>query len=149
MHTIFVIGRVLFVVIFIVSGAQKLLDIQGTAAMIAPAITLPDAMSDITTQIQEATGQPLPQLMAIVAGIIELVGGLLIAFNIGTRGAALVLALFTIAATFYFHDFWNMAGEARANNIVHAMKNISIIGGLLVFFVLGSWRPLTRSERVV
>lgn len=147
MNIVFTVGRVLLVLIFIVSGAFKLLDIPGTAAMIAPVITVPDALANVVTQLQDATGMKLPQLLAILVGVVEVVCGLLIAFNIGTRSAAFVLVLFTIAATFYFHDFWNMAGDARQNNMIHALKNLSIIGGLLTFVVLGAWRPLPANGR--
>jgi uncharacterized membrane protein YphA (DoxX/SURF4 family) len=148
MHILFAVGRVLLVLIFIVSGTQKLLDISGTAAVMAPVVTVPDALAGIVNQLQDATGMKLPQLLAIFVGVIEVVCGLLIAFNIATRGAALVLVIFALAATFYFHDFWNMAGDARQNNMVHALKNLSMIGGLLIFMVLGSWRPLAANDRV-
>lgn len=147
MHIIFVVGRVLLVLIFIISGAEKLLDISGTAAMIDKVVTVPAALSGFATQLKDITGQSVSQLLAILTGVVELVGGLLIAFNIGTRGAAFVLVLFTIAATLLFHDFWNMTGSARADNMVHFMKNITALGGLLVFVVLGS-RPPVHEEQV-
>ena len=65
----------------------------------------------------------------------------MIAANSGTRVAALALIVFTAAATFWFHDFWAMAGADRMNNMTHALKNLSLIGALLVFFVIGPWRP--------
>ena len=49
--------------------------------------------------------------------------------------------MFTAAATFWFHDFWTMTGGDRMNNMAHALKNLSLIGALLVFFVIGPWRP--------
>jgi putative oxidoreductase len=142
MHALFVIGRILFVLIFILSGAAKLMDISGTAAMISAAFTVPSALADIAAQIERATGLSTPQLLAILSGVVELGGGLLIAFNVGTRAAALILILFTAVATYYFHDFWNMTGDAQAANIPHAEKNLSLIGGLLILFVLGPWRPV-------
>ena len=87
-----------------------------------------------------------PQLLAILAGVVEVVAGLLVAFNIATRGAAAVLAFFTLVATFYFHAFWNMSGELMQNNMIHVLKNLSIIGGLLTFVVLGSWRPMRSNQ---
>lgn len=146
MHIVFVVGRVLLVLIFILSGAMKLVDLSGTAATIAPVVTIPDALAGFATQLQDVTGMKVPQLLAILAGVIEMVGGLLIAFNIGTRPASTILALFTLVATFYFHDFWNMAGAARDANMIHAMKNLSVTGGLLVLAVLGSWRPARTSQ---
>lgn len=146
MHITFTIGRVLLVLIFIISGAFKLYDLPGTASTIERAVTIPPVLSDVAKQIADATGRPIWQILAIVVGIIEVVGGALVAFNIWTRGAALVLALFTVVATFYFHAFWNMSGEAMQNNMIHALKNLAIIGGLLVFVVLGSWRPVQSNQ---
>jgi uncharacterized membrane protein YphA (DoxX/SURF4 family) len=146
MHIVFVVGRVLLVLIFILSGAMKLLDLSGTAATIAPVVTIPDALSGFATQLQDMTGMKVPQLLAILVGVVEMVGGLLIAFNIGTRAAAAILALFTLVTTFYFHDFWNMVGAARDANMIHAMKNLSMTGGLLIMMVLGSWRPARPSQ---
>jgi uncharacterized membrane protein YphA (DoxX/SURF4 family) len=148
MHTIFTIGRVLLVLIFVISGAQKLLDFAGTTAMLEKMVTVPDALSGVAAQLQGMTGMSVAQLLAIVVGVAELGSGLLIMFNTGTRGAAVVLVLFSIAATIYGHHFWDQEGAERANNIIHAMKNLSIIGGLLVFVALGS-RPLIRSGATV
>ena len=146
MHITFAIGRVLLVLIFILSGAMKLLDIQGTTAMIAPVVTIPDALSGFATQIEDATGMKVPQLLAILAGVVELGAGLLVAFNIATRAAAAVLVLFVLVTTFYFHAFWDMSGELMQNNMIHALKNLSIIGGLLTYVVLGSWRPMPSKQ---
>jgi uncharacterized membrane protein YphA (DoxX/SURF4 family) len=146
MHILFAIARVLLVLIFVLSGAMKLLDIQGTADQIQPIVAIPSMLQEFVVEVETFTGQKWPQLLAILAGIIEVVAGLLIAFNIGTRGAAAVLALFTLVTTFYFHDFWNMSGDLMQSNMIHALKNLSIIGGLLVMVVLGSWRPLRPSE---
>jgi len=45
---------------------------------------------------------------------------------------ALLLVLFVAVTTFYFHNFWDMTGADRINNMIHALKNLSLIGGLLV-----------------
>ena len=146
MYILFAIARVLLVLVFIVSGAMKLLDIQGTAAAIQPVVTIPEFLQDPVAQVETATSMKWPQLLAIMSGVVELVGALLIAFNIATRAAAFVLALFTLVATYYFHAFWNMSGEAMQTNMVMALKNLSIIGGLLIMVVLGSWRPVRPAQ---
>lgn len=145
MPILFAIGRVAFVLIFILSGAQTLLDIGGTAALIGPKLVIPAFAADTVKQIEATAGLPIAQILAILAGVIEVVSGLLIAFNIATRLASVLLIIFTIAATYYFHDFWNMSGAAANDNTIQAMKNLSIIGALLVFFVLGSWRPVAMN----
>jgi uncharacterized membrane protein YphA (DoxX/SURF4 family) len=135
MNTLFIIGRIAFVLVFILSGAQKLMDIPGTAAMIEPKVAY-------TAQLETATSMKMPSLLAVVAGVIEIVAALMLAFGFGTRFASVVLILFTAAATYYFHPFWTMTGPERDANMINALKNLSLIGGLLVLFVLGSWRPV-------
>jgi putative oxidoreductase len=146
MPMVFTLGRVLFVLLFIFSGVSKLLDISGTAAMIAAKFSVPPALAGLAAQAEAMTGMQTPQLITIVFGVFEIAAALMIIFNFGTRLAALVLILFTAVATFYFHDFWNQVDPERTNNIAHALKNLSIIGGLLVLFALGSWRPHGEHE---
>ena len=142
MPILFTIGRVAFVLIFILSGAQKLMDISGTAALIGPKLFVPAFAADVVKQIEGTAKLPLAQIVAILVGVVEVASGLLIAFNIATRFASVLLILFTIAVTYYFHDFWNMTGAAQSDATIHAMKNLSMLGALLILFVLGSWRPV-------
>lgn len=126
------LGRVLFVVLFVFSGASKLLDIAGTTQAITEKVVLPALLTPYITQLEGFTGMPTAQLLAILAGVVEIVGGLFIALNIGTRFFAILLVLFVGVTTYYFHNFWDMTGADRINNTIHALKNLSLIGGLLV-----------------
>ncbi len=146
MHILFVIGRALLVVSFIYFGVGKLLDLSGTEAQIAQVVTVPDALSGFTVQLKEMTGLTVPRLLAILAGVVEVVCGLLVVFNIGIRWAAAVLTVVTLLTVFYFNDFWTPLGEVRKTNLTFALMNLSIIGGLLTFVVLGSWRPMPPSN---
>ncbi len=117
------IGRTVFVVMFLYSGYGKFMDLSGTAAMIA------------------SKDLPMPMLLATLAALAEVLGGLMIAFGWQTRIAALVLMVFTAVAAYYFHDFWNMPnGPERVNTMIHAMKNLSIIGGFLMLAAVGAGR---------
>lgn len=147
MNILFIVGRIAFVLIFILSGTQKLFDISGTAAMIESKLVVPPILIDLETKLQGLTGMPLPRLLAIVAGVVEIGGGLMIAANVGTRIAAAALIVFTALATYLFHDFWAMTGADRTANMVQAMKNLSMIGALIIFFVLGTWRPGSNGYR--
>jgi uncharacterized membrane protein YphA (DoxX/SURF4 family) len=130
-------GRVLFAVLFIVSGAFKLLDITATTQMITDKVAIPEMLTAYSTQLEGVTGMPMPQMLAIAVGALELICGLLIALNFGARFFAIVLIIFVIAATFTYHDFWNQTGAEQKNNIVHALKNLSLIGGLLIIAGIG------------
>lgn len=144
MPILFTIARVLFVVMFVVSGTLKLMNIESTGQYIAAKVAIPTALAGFAQQAESATGMPASQLIAIAVGLTEVIFGLLLAFGVAIRLASLVLAIFTLLATYYFHDFWNQAGAERMANMVQAEKNLSIFAGLLVFFVLGPWRPATE-----
>jgi len=131
------IGRVLFSILFIVSGASKLWDIPATTAGIASKVVIPAALTGYATQLEGLTGMPAAQMLAIAVGCLELICGLLIAFNFGARFFSLVLIVFVVAATFYYHDFWNQTGPESKNNMIHALKNLSLIGALFVIAGIG------------
>jgi putative oxidoreductase len=136
-------GRILFCVIFIFSGASKLLDLTATAQM-TEKIVLPAALATYTSQLEGLTGMSMPMMLAIAAGVLELICGLMIALNFGARFFAILLILFVAAATFYYHDFWNQTGPEARNNVVHALKNLSLIGAL--FMIVGYGRGLRAAE---
>jgi uncharacterized membrane protein YphA (DoxX/SURF4 family) len=125
-------GRVLFAVLFIYSGATKLFGIQATADFIAAKVTIPALVAPYTTQLEGITGMPFMQLLAICVGAFEIVGGLMIALNFGARFFAILMIFFVLAATFYFHDFWNQSAPDNARTLVEALKNLSIIGALFI-----------------
>jgi uncharacterized membrane protein YphA (DoxX/SURF4 family) len=136
-------GRILFAVLFVFSGASKLLDLSATAQM-TEKIVLPAMLAPYTGQLETLTGMPMAQLLAIASGALEVICGLMIALNLGARFFAILLILFVAAATFYFHDFWNQTGAEARGNLVHALKNLSIIGAL--FMIVGSSRAARVHE---
>jgi len=137
MNVPFTLGRIALVVIFIISGAEKLTDIAGTAATIESKFTILSELTDWTSQIEATVGMPTSRILAIGVALLEVLGGLLIAFNVFARTMAVILLIFVAVTTFYLHDFWNMPnGPERTNNMLHALKNLSIMGG---FLILASW----------
>lgn len=140
------VGRVLFAILFIVSGASKLFDIAATTQSITAKVLLPAAAASYTSQLESVTGMPFAQMLAIAAGALELIGGLMIALNLAARFFSVLLIFFVIAATYYFHDFWNQTGPAAHNNMIHALKNLSILGGL--FMIVGFGRSVAVAEPV-
>src|SRR5262244_707782 len=122
-----IFGRVLFAALFIYSGATKLFGIQGTAEAIAAKVVIPAVLAPYTAQIETATGMQLPQLLAIVAGAFEIIAGLMIALNFGVRFFGILLIIFVLLVTFYFHDFWNQVPPDNGKTLVDALKNLSLI----------------------
>src|SRR5262249_3288742 len=121
------IGRVLVPVVFVVSGVQKALDVAGTAKTIAAAnISVPEVI------VPYLQGIPPYDALAYLTIAVEIICGLMIMNGIAAAWGALVLFVFTAAATFYFHNFWQMTGEAATLNQVQALKNLSVMGALLL-----------------
>ena len=115
-----VVGRVLLALMFILSGFSKLADLGGTAGYIA------------------SGGLPFASVLAVVVGLLELVGGLAIAIGFQARWAALALGLFTIAASLLFHKFWAVPAEQAFMQQLMFMKNLSVAGGLFIVAALGA-----------
>jgi uncharacterized membrane protein YphA (DoxX/SURF4 family) len=137
-------GRILFAVLFIYSGASKLFDIKLTTDFIAAKVTIPDAIAPYTQQLETMAGMPFMQLLAISVGAFEIIAGLMIALNFLTRFFAILLIFFVLAATFYFHDFWNQPAPDNAKTLLDALKNLSIIGAL--FIIAGYGRGPRRLD---
>jgi putative oxidoreductase len=125
-------GRVLFAVLFIYSGATKLFSIASTADFIAAKVTIPALVAPYTQQLETMAGMPFMQLLAISIGAFEIISGLMIALNFGARFFAILLIFFVLAATFYFHDFWNQPAPDNAKTLIDALKNLSLIGALFI-----------------
>jgi putative oxidoreductase len=131
-------GRVLFAVLFIYIGAAKLFGIQATAESIAAKVSIPVLVAPYTSQLETMTGLTTPQMLAIAIGAFEVISGLMIALNFGTRFFAIVLIFFVATATFYYYDFWNQPLPGDGKMLMDALKNLSIIGAL--FMIAGYGR---------
>jgi putative oxidoreductase len=119
---LFLLARAGLAALFIVAGIGKFTSIAGTAGMLA------------------GKGFPQPMLFAYAVATVELVGGLLVLIGIKARWAAVVLLLFTAGTIVLSHAFWGMDGAARAMNQTQALKNLAIMGGLLMLAVVGPGR---------
>lgn len=115
-----VVGRVLLALMFILAGFSKLGNIEGTAGYIA------------------SGGLPMATALAVIVGLVELVGGIAIAIGFQARWAALALGLFTVLASLLFHKFWAVPADQAMVQQLMFMKNLSVAGGLFVVAALGA-----------
>lgn len=106
-------GRILIVLIFIISGFSK--------------IGAYEAMQGYMT----AMGVPGALLPLVI--LTELGGGLLVAFGLFTRYAALALAGFAIVSAVLFHG--NSADQVQQ---IMFMKNLAIAGGFMLLVANGA-----------
>ena len=116
------IGRVLLAALFIPAGFSKIGGFSGTAGYIG------------------SVGLPLPEVGAAIAIVVELGLGLLLLAGFKTRLAALVLAVFTLVAAVFFHNYWAMPADKAMMQQLMFWKNIAIAGGLLAFTAFGAGR---------
>jgi uncharacterized membrane protein YphA (DoxX/SURF4 family) len=144
MPALITFGRVLFAVLFIYTGATKLFAIQATADTIAAKVPIPEVLAPYTAQLAALAGMPTAQVLAIVAGAFEVIAGLMIALNFGSRFFALLLIIFIALVTYYFHDFWNQAAPENGRTLLDALKNLSLIGAL--FMIAGYGRGRKAAE---
>jgi putative oxidoreductase len=114
------LGRALLSAIFLLSGLMK--------AMHWPAIV---------EQMTEEGMAAVPFLLAL-AILFEIGGGLAILLGWQARLGALALIAFLIPVTLIFHDFWEYEGLARQNEMAHFLKNLTIMGGLLLILSRGA-----------
>jgi putative oxidoreductase len=132
MPAFIIFGRVLFAVLFIYEGAVKLFGIQAAADAIHAKLVIPELIAPYTTQLETLTSMQMPQLLAIAAGVFEIIAGVMVALNFGVRFFAILLILYVGIVTFYSYDFWNQTAPANADTLVNALKNLSLIGALFV-----------------
>jgi putative oxidoreductase len=118
-------GRVLLASIFVISGFHKLM---------APAAT---------AHYMASHGVPLAWLAYIATVIVEFGFALLLVFGYWTRTAAFLMFLWFIPVTLLFHVMpyrdavAHQQAQAATMQFVNFMKNISILGGMLLLASFG------------
>jgi len=113
-------GRLLLAALFLPAGLGKIAGFAGTAGYIA------------------SKGLPLPELGAVIAIAVEVLGSLALIAGFGTRIAALVLAAFTLVASFIFHNYWGVPADQAYVQQLMFFKNIGVVGGLLILAANGA-----------
>lgn len=115
----FLIGRILFSLIFIASGVSHFAQVDGMA------------------QYAASKGVPAPRLMVMVSGAMILIGGLSILLWSGVEVGSWLLIAFLLAAAFTIHDFWRLEDpQQRQTQQAAFMKNLALAGAALIFYTL-------------
>ena len=73
-----------------------------------------------------------------------ILGGISVLTGYRAGLGAILLLLFYVPATFIMHDWWNHPPEMQREQSILFMKNIAIIGGLLMVYVNGSGKYSIR-----
>ena len=89
-------------------------------------------------KVMESVGVPAPQFMLAGAIAFLLAGSLSVIAGYHARIGAVLLLTFLILASYYFHPFWKLEGQAQQEQMIHFMKNLSMMGAMLFIVANGS-----------
>ena len=116
MNSLYLGGRILFGLIFVMSG------LMGHFLRLA-----------FFTGYAASKGVPAAHVMMILTGIMILAGGLSIMAGYMMEIGAWLLIIFLLATAFIMHDFWTIADNAQAlAQQTQFMKNLSMTGGAMI-----------------
>ena len=116
---IVLLGRLLFAVIFIMSGPRHFM--SQTIAYAA------------------SQGVPLASIAVPFSGVLAFVGGLSILLGYRAKLGAWLIVLFLVGVTPMIHKFWGVTDPMMYQmQLVMFMKNVSMRGGALLITQLGS-----------
>jgi putative oxidoreductase len=115
-----VVGRAFLALVFLASGAAKLLSWNSVSGYMA------------SREI------PWPSFFLCGAILLELGGGLSVLLGWKARIGAKALMLVLIPATLAFHGFWHEPDAEVREQVLQFLKNLSILGGLILVAIHGS-----------
>ncbi|WVN41256.1 DoxX family protein [beta proteobacterium MWH-UniP1] len=114
------VARLLFVALFLPAGISKLTGFDGTVGYF------------------NSLGIPAAALAVSVTIAIEILGSLAVLVGFKTRAAAIVLAVFTLAASIAGHAYWAVPAEQVFVQKLLFFKNMAVVGGLLLLAIQGA-----------
>ncbi len=128
---LFLIGRIVFSLMFLLYGVRHLTQTEGSAGYAA------------------YKKVPSPRLMVQFTGVAMVLGGLAVIFGFWMDLAALGLAIFVMAAGLFMHRFWEETDDqTRQVEMAQFMKNVSIAGAALILVAVSEHAPYTVTDGV-
>ena len=119
MSTVFLIARIVFSIMFVMSGINH--------------ITKADHMVGYA----QFKGVPSPKLAVIGSGVVMGLGGLSLILGVYADLGAIVLAAILLLMAVKMHNFWTLEdAQAKQADMIGFLKNVSMAGGALFMFAL-------------
>jgi putative oxidoreductase len=109
------IGRILFALMFLMPALNKITNFEGTQ------------------QYMASKNMPMIPFLLVCAIVILLFGAFSIGAGFKSKIGSIALIVFLIPATLIFHN-----ELSDQNQFIHFLKNVALIGGLLILFVNGT-----------
>ena len=91
----------------------------------------------------ESKGVMSAKLAVIGSGLLLLFGGYTILSGVRVTAGIAALVLFLIPVTFTMHAFWKEEGQARMMDKVQFMKNLAILGAVLMLLAIPTPWPMS------
>lgn len=121
MDVVALIGRILFVLLFLGSGVAHVMKTDAMAGYAA------------------SKGVPQAKLATIGSGVLMLVGALMVLLGIYADLGALLLVLFLVPTAIIMHAFWKETDPATKQlEMISFQKDISLAGAALIILALYS-----------
>jgi uncharacterized membrane protein YphA (DoxX/SURF4 family) len=120
-------GRVLFALVFVLSGASHLVNAEAMAGF------------------AKSRGVPAPKAMTLLSGVMIIVGGVLVMLGWHRFIGAGLLVVFLLPTAFVMHAFWKETDPgARMNEMAHFLKDLALAGAaLFMAYYAGGFWPLS------
>jgi putative oxidoreductase len=128
---VFLLGRILFGLLFVSSGFMAHLGEGGRAGR----------------EYARSLGAPSPDVLVPLSGITIIVGGLMVALGIWADLGALLIIGFLVGITPIMHAFWKIDDpQMRAIQSAMFFKNTALLGaGLIIFYIYNQGQDLDLS----
>ncbi len=144
-----VLGRFFISLVFLAGAVNKILhwneserSLTNTLCEWQANIGFPDALNDCIAWMI-----PLSPILLLGATLFELLGGLSVLLGYKEKVGAFLLFVFLLLATVVMHPFWFTEGGVKEVQLVHFLKNLSIMGGLLLFMLQESDKPRNSFQK--
>ncbi len=122
-------GRILFSLMFIMSGMGHLTKSTGMA------------------QYAGSMGVPAPTLVVIITGIMIILGGFSVILGYKVKVGTILLIVFLLPTSFIMHTFWGIEDPMQSQmQMAMFLKNLSMLGGALLLYHFGTG-PLSLEEQ--
>lgn len=119
MDVVALIGRILFVLLFLGSAVSH--------------ITQANAMAGYAA----SRGLPQPKLAVIGSGVLMLIGALMVLLGIWIDLGALLLVIFLVPTAILMHPFWKETDAmSKQTEMISFQKDISLAGASLLILAL-------------
>jgi putative oxidoreductase len=123
MDVVFLVGRILLAVPFLLSVQIHLLNRRGGV------------------EYARMYNVPLAEVGVPLTGVMAVLGGISVVLGIWGDLGALLIAAFLALITPFMHAFWReQDAMQKANQMAHFTKNVALLGGALVLFYV--WNQL-------